>query len=133
MAQMRKLCATRMGGIVTMCVMLNTDATTRTLTIVLSESEWRELRVQLVRAAMAVPRHIAEAAARTSAADRRARFQVARGECAECDATLDVLAAVTSSETVAPLQHLAARTGALLSGLILRERRRLAARAPDAG
>ena len=46
MAQMRKLRATRMGGIVTMCVMLNTDATTRTLTIVLSESEWRELRAQ---------------------------------------------------------------------------------------
>jgi hypothetical protein len=46
MARMQKLCATRMVPTVTMSVMLNTEASTRTLTIVLSESEWRELRAQ---------------------------------------------------------------------------------------
>lgn len=46
MAGMHKLCATRMGAPATMTRMLNTDTSTRTLTIVLSESEWRELRAQ---------------------------------------------------------------------------------------
>ena len=46
MAGMHKLCATRMGSTATITRMLNTETATRTLTIVLSESEWRELRAQ---------------------------------------------------------------------------------------
>ena len=46
MAGMHKLCATRMGPIGIITGMLNTESSTRTLTIVLSESEWRELRAQ---------------------------------------------------------------------------------------
>jgi four helix bundle protein len=40
-----------------------------------------DLRDQLRRAALATVRHIAEGASRTSPADKRARFVVARGEC----------------------------------------------------
>jgi four helix bundle protein len=84
-------------------------------------------RDQLQRSALAVVRHVAEAANRRTAADRRARFNVARGECAECDATLLSLSLI-EPETVAAiasLRLLTDRVGALLTGLITCESRRL--------
>ena len=43
---MPKLCATRMDLPGIIVAMMTTDAATRTLTIVLSETEWRALRAQ---------------------------------------------------------------------------------------
>ena len=46
---------------------------------------------QLIRAAEAVPRHIAEGAGRWSRADMSKHYEIARGEAMECAASLDVL------------------------------------------
>jgi len=46
---------------------------------------------QLVRAAEAVPRNIAEGAGRWSRADMSKHYKIARGEAMECAASLDVL------------------------------------------
>ena len=81
-----------------------------------------DLRDQARRSALATVRHIAEGASRTSAADKRARFVVARGEVAELDATLEtalrlrILPAAATRE----LRVLASRVGAMLTGLIRR-------------
>ena len=87
-----------------------------------------ELRSQLQRSALATVRHIAEGASRVGPADKRARFVVARGEVAECDASLETVAALglAPREHVDRLRHLADRTGAMLTGLVRRESGRLA-------
>ena len=81
-----------------------------------------DLRDQARRSALATVRHIAEGASRTSAADKRARFVVARGEVAELDATLET-AQRLGILPIAPtrdLRALTARVGAMLTGLIRR-------------
>ncbi len=82
-----------------------------------------DLRDQARRSALATVRHIAEGASRTSPADKRARFTVARGEVAELDATLasaqflDLLPLAKLRD----LRMLTTRVGAMLTGLIRRE------------
>ena len=85
------------------------------------------LRDQVQRSSLSVMRQIAEAASRRSPADRRARFAVARGEAAECDSTLEALDIVGAlpHRAVERLRELADRIGAMLTGLIARETRRL--------
>ena len=86
-----------------------------------------DVRDQARRSALATVRHIAEGASRTSPADKRARFTVARGEVAELDATLESaqLLELIASAPVRELRVLAARVGAMLTGLIQRESRRM--------
>jgi four helix bundle protein len=82
-----------------------------------------EIRDQLQRASLAVARHIAEGASRATPADKRARFVVARGECAECDASLDTALrlGLAPEAEIHRLRALADRLGAMLTGLVLRE------------
>ena len=86
-----------------------------------------DLRDQLRRAALSTVRNIAEGASRISPADKRARFAVARGECAECDATLETAALLElfPLEHIRRVQVLADRVSAMLTGLIRREERRM--------
>jgi four helix bundle protein len=90
------------------------------------------MRDQLHRSALSVVRNIAEAASRTTPADRRARFTVARGECAECDATLEVALrlGILPSGRVEAMRVLADRVGAMLTGLLRKETARQASREP---
>ena len=93
-----------------------------------------DLRDQLNRSAMAVVRHVAEGANRHSPADKRARFVVARGECAECDASLDTALRLelAPADRVLALRRQADRVGAMLTGLVRREAARARGeRAPD--
>ena len=88
---------------------------------------YRDHKDQLRRAAGAVVLGIAEAAARMHARDKATRFAVARAECGECAAALDVARAMeiaAAPETVR-LQRLADRVSAMLMGLIRSEQRRL--------
>ena len=82
-----------------------------------------DLRDQVNRSALATVRHIAEGANRLTPADRRARYVIARGEIGECDATLDTLARLDfiPASCAEDLRCLAARVGAMLTGLIQRE------------
>ena len=81
---------------------------------------------------MATVRHVAEGAARESHADKRARFVVARGEVAELDATLGsaLRLRLVPDEACKDARGLAARVGAMLTGLIKREDGRRAGRSP---
>lgn len=81
-----------------------------------------ELRDQARRAALSVVRHIAEGAGRSTIADKRARYVIARGEVGELDATLDMalmVEAVARTEAIR-LRRLAGRVSAMLTGLIRR-------------
>ncbi|MFQ5844651.1 MAG: four helix bundle protein [Planctomycetota bacterium] len=82
-----------------------------------------DLKDQLRRAAAATVRHIAEGANRMHHADKAARFLVARGECAECDAALEMaeLSGVAASADVDQLRGFADRVAAMLLGLVRRE------------
>jgi len=83
-----------------------------------------DLRDQLRRATAATVRHIAEAANRSHPRDKAARFIVAQGECGECAAVLE-MAEVLGLAPVArlrALRRLAGRVGAMLTGLIRRQR-----------
>ena len=82
---------------------------------------YADLRDQVRRSAFAVVRHVAEGANRASPADKGARFTVARGECAECDASLETIERLGIGRGVVPLRRLADRVGAMLTGLIRRE------------
>ncbi|MHC5011358.1 MAG: four helix bundle protein [Planctomycetota bacterium] len=86
-----------------------------------------DLRDQIRRSALATVRHIAEGSARSSAADKRARFHVARGEVAELDASLHTAIALdlVARSDADRLRALAGRVGAMLTGLIARESRRV--------
>ena len=68
------------------------------------------------RAAMSVPLNIAEAAGKTSPADRNNRYAIARGEAMECGAILDVvrwIGAVPEGELAAAKQLLVRVVGML--------------------
>jgi four helix bundle protein len=86
-----------------------------------------DLREQVTRSALAVARHVAEGASRHSPADRRQRFVVARGECAECDASLETAALLPNQDQgkLSALRVLVDRAGAMLTGLVRSESRRL--------
>ena len=80
-------------------------------------------REQLRRAASAIVLNLAEGANRNHAKDKAARFTIARGECGECAAALE-MAAVTglgSPDRIAELIRLADRVSAMLTGLIRRQ------------
>ncbi|MFQ5845023.1 MAG: four helix bundle protein, partial [Planctomycetota bacterium] len=81
---------------------------------------------QLRRAAAATVRHIAEGANRIHPRDKAARFALARAECGECEATLEMaeVAAVAAPGRVRPLRGRADRVAAMLVGLLRRERAR---------
>jgi four helix bundle protein len=85
-----------------------------------------DLKDQVRRSAAATVRHIAEGADRIQPRDKAARFMLARAECGECDATLDMarIVGLVSEASLARLQHLTARVSAMLLGLIRRERGR---------
>ncbi len=86
-----------------------------------------EIRDQARRSALATARHIAEGASRVSPADKRSRFVIARGEVAELDATLETAQrlALVDVVVVGQARQLADRVGAMLTGLIAREARRV--------
>ena len=89
----------------------------------------RDLKDQMRRSVAAVVRHIAEGANRTHAADKATRFIVAKGECGECDATLEMagLLGLAPSPVIDSLRHRADRIAAMLPGLARRERGRVLA------
>ena len=82
-----------------------------------------DLRDQLRRAAAATVRHIAEGANRFHAADKAARFVVAKGECGECDASLEMIGIVglVPDGSVRRLRIIADRVAGMLTGLIRRQ------------
>ena len=90
---------------------------------------YADMKDQLRRATAAIVRNIAEGANRKHPADKSARFLIARGEAGECEATLEMAQIVGALEVseAARLRKLAARTMALVGGLI-RYQRRLAGR-----
>ena len=86
-----------------------------------------DLKDQLRRAAAATVRHIAEGANRMGPRDKAARFLLARAECGECEAALE-MAAIVSLAPRGELSRLADRVAAMCTGLIRRERRRARSR-----
>ncbi|MDJ0974669.1 MAG: four helix bundle protein [Planctomycetota bacterium] len=81
-----------------------------------------DLKDQVRRAASATMRNITEGANRWAPRDKAARFVIARGECGECDAVLEMvqrLRLVPASQA-RRLRQLAHRVGAMLTGLIQR-------------
>ena len=87
-----------------------------------------DLKDQVRRAASATVRNIAEGANRWTPRDKIARFQIARGECGECDAALEVILRMRLGPTgqVRELRRSADRVGAMLTALIRAQNRRLA-------
>lgn len=85
-----------------------------------------DLKDQGRRAAAATTRNITEGANRYGPRDKAARFAIARGECAECDCALQMVGGLglARPDTVRDLRTLADRVGAMLTGLIGRERGR---------
>lgn len=81
-----------------------------------------DLKDQVRRAAAATMRNIAEGANRWAPRDKASRFVIARGECGECDAALEMVRRLrlAPDEEVGALRHLADRIGAMLTGLITR-------------
>ena len=82
-----------------------------------------DLKDQVRRAAWATVRHIAEGANRVQPRDKAARFVLARAECGECEAALEMAHRIglrPDSELVV----LADRVAALCMGLVRREQRR---------
>ena len=84
---------------------------------------YAELCDQARRSALATVRHIAEGVGRTSAADKRARFTVARGKVVELEATLETAERLqlVNVQSIRQLRRLTDRVGAMLQGLIRRE------------
>ena len=87
-----------------------------------------DLKDQVRRAASATMRNIAEGANRWSPRDKAARFVIARGECGECDATLEMILRLGLAEAhqVRQLRQLADRVAAMLTALIRLQGRRAA-------
>ena len=81
------------------------------------------LKDQTRRAASATMRNITEGANRWTPRDKAARFVIARGECGECDAALEMIQRLrlASGTEVGTLRQLADRVGAMLTGLIKRQ------------
>jgi four helix bundle protein len=82
-----------------------------------------DLKDQVRRAASATVRNLAEGANRVSPRDKIARFNIARGECGECDAALEMAERDGLGETgqIRKLRTLTARVGAMLYGLVNRQ------------
>ena len=80
------------------------------------------LRQQALRSARSCCLNIAEAAGRWSLADRARIFQIARGECCELAAAVEVagLSGEVVPERAAAVARLADRLYALLTGLVRR-------------
>ena len=80
------------------------------------------LRQQAVRAAKSCCLNVAEAAGRGSAADRARVFLIARGECTEAAAAVEIalLAGDAAAGPAAEVARLADRAYALLTGLVRR-------------
>ena len=87
-----------------------------------------DLKDQLRRSAAATVRHIAEGANRVAPRDKAARFALARAECGECEATLEMVAAAAGPGRVRPLRRQADRVAAMLVGLLRREQARAGSR-----
>ena len=83
---------------------------------------YADLKDQVRRAAAATVRHVAEGANRWAPRDKAARFVLARAECGECEAALEM--AQIAGYSVGHLRHLADRVAAMLTGLMHREHRR---------
>jgi len=86
-----------------------------------------DLKDQIRRAAAATVRHIAKkGASRMHPKDKAARFSVARGECAECSASLDMaeVTEIIRRDDAIRLRRLAFRVSRMLQGLIRRQRAR---------
>jgi len=81
------------------------------------------LRDQLRRSAAATVRHIAEGANRIHPRDKAARFAVARGECGESAAALEMaeVVGIVDSQVTTRMRRLADRVAAMLAGLIRRD------------
>ena len=88
-----------------------------------------DLEDQLRRAAAATVRHIAEGANRILPRDKSARFTLARAECGECEAAIEMarIVGLIREDESCLLCGLADRISAMTMGLIHRELRRLRA------
>ena len=84
-----------------------------------------DLKDQVRRAAAAAVRNIDEGANRMQPRDKAARFIVAKAECGECAAALE-MATIVGLSPAPELQVLADRVAAMTTGLVKRERRRTA-------
>lgn len=82
----------------------------------------RSLADQMQRAAVSTVLLIAEGANRRGAGEKRHRFSLARGECAECAAAVELAAALglTPAADATQAQLLAGRIAAMLTRLIRR-------------
>lgn len=87
-----------------------------------------DLKDQVRRAASSTMRNVAEGANRWAPRDKASRYIIARGECGECDAALEMLARIGLGDAreIDRLRALADRTAALLTGLIRSQEARLA-------
>ena len=79
---------------------------------------------QLRRSAAATVRNLVEGANRAQPRDKAARFVIARAECGECDASLEMIGIVglVPDGSVRRLRILADRVAGMLTGLIRRQR-----------
>ncbi|MDJ0976157.1 MAG: four helix bundle protein [Planctomycetota bacterium] len=84
-----------------------------------------DLKDQVRRAASATMRNITEGANRWAPRDKAARFVIARGECGECDAALEMVERLrlAPGRQVRRLRQLTGRVAAMLTGLIQRQHR----------
>ena len=91
---------------------------------------YADLKDQLRRATAATVRHIAEGANRIHPRDKAARFMLARAECGESEASLQMaqIVGIVSTGRAEALRHRADRVGAMLLGLIRREQLRARAK-----
>ena len=82
-----------------------------------------ELKDQLRRAMGSVVRNIAEGASRFHAKDKAARFRIARAECAEAAATIEMAGVVGLIEArrCESMIHRADRVAAMLTGLVKKQ------------
>ena len=82
----------------------------------------RSLADQMVRAAQSTVLLVAEGANRTGTGEKRQRFSLARGECGECAAALELAAALglVPTEDAAAALALCGRVGAMLTRLVQR-------------
>ncbi|MHC4958334.1 MAG: four helix bundle protein [Planctomycetota bacterium] len=87
-----------------------------------------DLKDQVRRAASAIVRNIAEGANRMSPRDKIARFNIAQGECGECDASLEMAQhdGLGEPRHLEELRSLTVRVRAMLCGLIRRQMARAA-------
>lgn len=80
---------------------------------------YRALADQMLRASMSTVLLIAEGANRRGAGEKRHRYSMARGECGELAAALELTGAwgLGSAEALTTLRDKAARVGAMLTAL----------------